>query len=105
MITQAEKDKLLEGMALAASNANDKDELVVKPFRMSGFVPVNVPILAGLVVAPPTMFWTILLHVLNQSYNAGLNYGNKNSSSSYTCLLYTSPSPRDKRQSRMPSSA
>ena len=25
--------------------------------------------------------------------------------SAYTCLLYTSPSPRDKRQSRMPSSA
>ena len=24
---------------------------------------------------------------------------------SYACLLYTSPSPRDKRQSRMPSSA
>ena len=23
----------------------------------------------------------------------------------YDCLLYTSPSPRDKRQSRMPSSA
>ena len=23
----------------------------------------------------------------------------------YTCLLYTSPSPRDKRQSRMPSCA
>ena len=23
----------------------------------------------------------------------------------YACLLYTSPSPRDKRQSRMPSSA
>ena len=27
------------------------------------------------------------------------------SEDSYTCLLYTSPSPRDKRQSRMPSSA
>ena len=26
-------------------------------------------------------------------------------SSPFTCLLYTSPSPRDKRQSRMPSSA
>ena len=25
--------------------------------------------------------------------------------SKYVCLLYTSPSPRDKRQSRMPSSA
>ena len=32
----------------------------------------------------------------NVSYSRGL-YGN--------CLLYTSPSPRDKRQSRMPSSA
>ena len=28
-----------------------------------------------------------------------------NQKSDYTCLLYTSPSPRDKRQSRMPSSA
>ena len=27
------------------------------------------------------------------------------SGGSYVCLLYTSPSPRDKRQSRMPSSA
>ena len=30
-------------------------------------------------------------------YNLGIMYNN--------CLLYTSPSPRDKRQSRMPSSA
>ena len=29
----------------------------------------------------------------------------ENADSYYTCLLYTSPSPRDKRQSRMPSSA
>ena len=28
-----------------------------------------------------------------------------NSGASKSCLLYTSPSPRDKRQSRMPSSA
>ena len=31
--------------------------------------------------------------------------GSGKSTLSYTCLLYTSPSPRDKRQSRMPSSA
>ena len=30
---------------------------------------------------------------------------NMSRSGSYSCLLYTSPSPRDKRQSRMPSSA
>ena len=35
------------------------------------------------------------LHV----YRDTINYNIK------TCLLYTSPSPRDKRQSRMPSSA
>ena len=29
----------------------------------------------------------------------------RSSDGSWTCLLYTSPSPRDKRQSRMPSSA
>ena len=31
--------------------------------------------------------------------------GIRSDSDMYTCLLYTSPSPRDKRQSRMPSSA
>ena len=33
------------------------------------------------------------------------DYTNQNSSLLLSCLLYTSPSPRDKRQSRMPSSA
>ena len=41
----------------------------------------------------------VIEHVVNiienMSYNTSLG----------TCLLYTSPSPRDKRQSRMPSSA
>ena len=36
---------------------------------------------------------------------AGLYYLGLESSDSDSCLLYTSPSPRDKRQSRMPSSA
>ena len=34
------------------------------------------------------------------AFVGGISYGYK-----YPCLLYTSPSPRDKRQSRMPSSA
>ena len=33
------------------------------------------------------------------------NIAEKFDSVFYACLLYTSPSPRDKRQSRMPSSA
>ena len=39
----------------------------------------------------------------NVSYSRGL-YGKK-ADPNHICLLYTSPSPRDKRQSRMPSSA
>ena len=33
------------------------------------------------------------------------NFSARGAKHTYTCLLYTSPSPRDKRQSRMPSSA
>ena len=36
---------------------------------------------------------------------AAHNFKNALHEASATCLLYTSPSPRDKRQSRMPSSA
>ena len=37
--------------------------------------------------------------------SGGNNSGGNNSGGSNTCLLYTSPSPRDQRGSRMPSSA
>ena len=36
---------------------------------------------------------------------SGAPLGSANTGTSKGCLLYTSPSPRDKRQSRMPSSA
>ena len=35
----------------------------------------------------------------------GIKSFKKGMATDVTCLLYTSPSPRDKRQSRMPSSA
>ena len=37
--------------------------------------------------------------------SAEISYRLRNTSQRGVCLLYTSPSPRDKRQSRMPSSA
>ena len=39
------------------------------------------------------------IHLCDEIYEAGLN------TLLYVCLLYTSPSPRDQRGSRMPSSA
>ena len=83
-VTQEEKQSILKGIELSNSSANDKGELVLKPFRMCGFVPINIPVLCGIVLSKPTMFNTIFFQWLNQSYNAGLNYGNKNSSCAYT---------------------
>ena len=37
--------------------------------------------------------------------NPVINFANTQNNGSYTCLLYTSPSPRDRQKSRMPSSA
>ena len=38
-------------------------------------------------------------------YQGDVTLGAWNKDDAMACLLYTSPSPRDKRQSRMPSSA
>ena len=46
-----------------------------------------------------------VLKVEIQGNNIKGVFSNGNSFSTYSCLLYTSPSPRDMRRSRMPSSA
>ena len=45
---------------------------------------MNVPLNIGFILAPPTIFNTVLVQVLNQTYNATMNYGNANASSPYT---------------------
>ena len=67
-----------------SSSTNDVGSLVQYPFRMCGFIFTNLPVVIGILVAPPTMFYTVLFQWLNQSYNAGLNFGNKNSTCKYT---------------------
>eukprot|EP00347_Sterkiella_histriomuscorum_P001656 403371177 len=52
--------------------------------RMCAFVPVNVPILFGMILSPPSTVNTIFWQWFNQSFNAGLNYGNRNATSKYT---------------------
>ncbi|ETV66042.1 hypothetical protein, variant [Aphanomyces astaci] len=49
-------------------------------FRMPAFVPVNIPICSGMILAPPTLFNTVFWQWINQSYNAGFNYANRNAS-------------------------
>uniref|UniRef100_A0A7S3CLF2 Sideroflexin n=1 Tax=Strombidium rassoulzadegani TaxID=1082188 RepID=A0A7S3CLF2_9SPIT len=62
----------------------DTGHLIPWPMRLSSFIIMNLPISFGMVVAAPTTFNTIFWQWVNQSYNAALNYGNRNASSSYT---------------------
>ena len=52
--------------------------------RMCGFLTFNIPITCGMMLAPPTISQTVFWQWINQSYNAGLNFGNKNSSCPFT---------------------
>ena len=51
---------------------------------MSGFVPINIPIIFLMIMTKPTMINIILGQWLNQTYNAQMNYFNRNATSSYT---------------------
>ena len=56
----------------------DTGEKIFMPFRMSGYVPFNSPILAGLLMPNPTLAGTVFWQWLNQSHNACVNYANRN---------------------------
>lgn len=57
----------------------DTGDRIPLPFRMSMFMPVNLPVSGGMLLSGPGLsqvFW----QWLNQSYNAGFNYANRNAS-------------------------
>jgi hypothetical protein len=62
----------------------DTKEIIPWAFRMSSFMPMNIPICFGLFIVAPTTFNTVFWQCINQTYNAGLNYANRNASSNYT---------------------
>ena len=68
-----------------------------KPVKTGGRWIAKLPLVT---TDKPLWAYANVTYALDQPVSgAGYYYG------AYTCLLYTSPSPRDKRQSRMPSSA
>jgi hypothetical protein len=50
------------------------------PFRWSCFVPINVPLLFGIGLLPPTPFNQAFFQSLNQAYNFGVNLFNASAS-------------------------
>lgn len=62
----------------------DTGEFIPWVCRLSSFLPCNIPIAFGFIIAKPTPFNTIFWQWINQTYNASMNYGNRNASSLYT---------------------
>jgi sideroflexin-5 len=69
---------------IAVSLNSDTGEFIPWFMRMSAFIPVQLPISFGMLMTTPTPFNTILWQWVNQTYNAVMNYGNRNASSKYT---------------------
>ena len=83
-ITAEEKQQILRGIELKNSCCNSDGDLVFKPFRMCGFMCMKTPIYCGIFLTKPTYLNTAIWQWANQSYNAGLNFGNKNVSCPYS---------------------
>ena len=84
-MTQTEIDeiRISENVVRTAIHP-DTGKFIPWPMRLSSFLPINIPITFGMLIAAPTPFNTIFWQWMNQTCNAGLNYGNRNASSTYT---------------------
>ena len=81
---EIEEIRLANGIVAGAVHPDTK-EIVALPMRLSGFVWFNVPLLGiMLFMKGQTPAVNAFFQWLNQTYNAGLNYGNRNASTPYT---------------------
>lgn len=84
-MTQQEFDEFrAKKIVLASSMSPDTGEVIPWVSRTCSFVPTNIPIIAGMLISPPSAFYTIMWQWINQTYNAALNFGNRNASSQQT---------------------
>ena len=56
----------------------DTGEKVAMPFRMSGFVPFNCPIMLGILMPNLSMAQVLFFQTINQTHCAFVNYANRN---------------------------
>jgi hypothetical protein len=83
--SKTEADELYQKKMVTLSGIHpDSGEVVPWFARTSAFMPTNLPIIGAMMLAAPTPFNTIFWQWVNQTYNAGFNYGNRNASSTTT---------------------
>jgi len=64
----------------------DTGDIIPIPMRRAFFLPSNMPIFLGMLLAPQTTAWITAFQVLNNGYSTAMNYMNRNASSSQTPL-------------------
>jgi len=64
----------------------DSGEFIPRAFWLSSYAPTSIPTLFGFLLSKPTTFNIIFWQWANQTLNAGVNYANRNASSSQTNL-------------------
>jgi len=62
----------------------DTQEVIPFYSRFNGFALFNLPIGLCIFALPQTTLNIVLVQFMNQTYNAAVNYGNRNASSTYT---------------------
>ena len=66
MMTPAEKQQLIDADNVISSAVHPDTNLPLPwIMRISSFMPMNVPLNIGFILAPPTIFNTVLVQVLN----------------------------------------
>ncbi|KAJ3121807.1 hypothetical protein HK098_003348 [Nowakowskiella sp. JEL0407] len=77
--SKADEEKLWKAKRLLDSTIHpDTGEKIFLPFRMAGFVPTNVLIVAGMLMPNPSTASIIFWQWTNQSINVAFNYFNAN---------------------------
>uniref|UniRef100_A0A0G4FSS4 Sideroflexin n=1 Tax=Chromera velia CCMP2878 TaxID=1169474 RepID=A0A0G4FSS4_9ALVE len=70
------------GLVVSAC-CNPSSRRLLNPFvRLAAFVPCNVPLVAGFLLSPPGIFWTVFMQWINQTYNALFNLAQANEAGS-----------------------
>jgi len=85
LVDKEDVEKIYKAQSVVSTAIHpDTGEFIPWPLRFSSFIPMNLPISFGMLFLAPTTFNTLFFQWLNQTYNASLNYANRNASSKYT---------------------
>jgi len=83
--TPVSDEKLWKARWLVESTYHpDTQQPINKLFRFSCFIPVNIPIMIGMLLSPKNAFSIPFWQAVNQTYNVGFNYSNRNINNPFT---------------------